>query len=183
MTAWIINCKWLGRKQFFSDRGTIAAFTWRDWENPENTSVRTAGIQVKARTQCLPLTGLEPYSCTSLVRLFFYHSLLRPTLRFRNIISGWIYYCLAIWPTLQRDFRFSFNCILGSTLKGSNGRAVAQRLDAGFPPRRPGFAYGQHVGFVVDKAALGQVFSEYFGFPCQSFHRFLHYHNHQGLTQ
>jgi hypothetical protein len=24
------------------------------------------------------------------------------------------------------------------------------------------------VGFVVDKMALGQVFSEYFGFPCQS---------------
>jgi hypothetical protein len=63
------------------------------------------------------------------------------------------------------------------------GRAVAQRLDAGFPPRRPGFACGQHVGFVVDKAALGQVFSEYFGFPCQSFHRFLHYHNHPRLTQ
>jgi hypothetical protein len=37
----------------------------------------------------------------------------------------------------------------------SLGRAVAQRLDAGFPPRRPEFAYGQHVGFVVDKAALG----------------------------
>jgi hypothetical protein len=63
------------------------------------------------------------------------------------------------------------------------GRAVAQRLDAGFPPRRPGFAYGQHLGFVVDKAALMQVFSEYFGYPCQSFHRFLHYHNHPGLTQ
>jgi hypothetical protein len=63
------------------------------------------------------------------------------------------------------------------------GRAVAQRLDAGFPPRRLGFAYGQHVGFLVDKAALGQVFSEYFGFPFQSFHRFLHYHNHPGLTQ
>jgi hypothetical protein len=30
------------------------------------------------------------------------------------------------------------------------------------------------VGFVVDKAALGQVFSEYFGFPCQSsFHQLL----------
>jgi hypothetical protein len=43
------------------------------------------------------------------------------------------------------------------------GRAVAQRLDAGFPPRRPGFTYGQHVGFVLDKAALGQVSSEYFG--------------------
>jgi hypothetical protein len=46
-----------------------------------------------------------------------------------------------------------------------DGRAVAQRLVAGFPPRRPGFAYEQHVGFVVDKVALGQVFSEYFGFP------------------
>jgi hypothetical protein len=41
----------------------------------------------------------------------------------------------------------------------------------------------QHVGFVVDKAALGQVLSEYFGFPCQSFHQFLHYHNLPGLTQ
>jgi uncharacterized protein YihD (DUF1040 family) len=31
------------------------------------------------------------------------------------------------------------------------------------------------VGFVVDKMALGQVFSEYFGFPCQSsFHQLLH---------
>jgi hypothetical protein len=40
------------------------------------------------------------------------------------------------------------------------------------------------VGFVVDKAALGQVFSEYFGFPYQSsFHQFLHHQNHQGLAQ
>jgi hypothetical protein len=31
------------------------------------------------------------------------------------------------------------------------------------------------VGFVVDKVALGQVFSEYFGFPCKSsFHQLLH---------
>jgi hypothetical protein len=36
-----------------------------------------------------------------------------------------------------------------------------------------------HVGSVVDKVALGQVFSEYFGFPCQSpFHQFLHNHHH-----
>jgi hypothetical protein len=39
------------------------------------------------------------------------------------------------------------------------------------------------VGFVVDKAALGQVFSEYFGFPCQSYHQFLHHHNQPGLAQ
>jgi hypothetical protein len=32
---------------------------------------------------------------------------------------------------------------------------------------------------VVDKMALGQVFSEYFGFPCQfSFHQLLHNHPH-----
>jgi hypothetical protein len=32
-----------------------------------------------------------------------------------------------------------------------------------------------HVGFVMDKVALGQVSSEYFGFPCQlSFHQMLH---------
>jgi hypothetical protein len=36
-----------------------------------------------------------------------------------------------------------------------------------------------HVGFVVDKVELGQVFSEYFGFPCQSsFHQLLHNHPH-----
>jgi hypothetical protein len=33
--------------------------------------------------------------------------------------------------------------------------------------------------FVVDKVALGQVFSEYFGFPCQSsFHQLLQNHPH-----
>jgi hypothetical protein len=51
---------------------------------------------------------------------------------------------------------------------------------AGFPPRRTGFEpRSGHVGFVVDKVALGQVFSEYFGFPCQfSFHRLFHIHHH-----
>jgi hypothetical protein len=40
------------------------------------------------------------------------------------------------------------------------------------------------VDFVVDKAALWQVFSEYFGFPWQlSFHQFLHHHNQPGLAQ
>jgi hypothetical protein len=35
------------------------------------------------------------------------------------------------------------------------------------------------VEFVVDKVALGQVFSEHFGFPCQSsFHQLLHNHHH-----
>jgi hypothetical protein len=34
------------------------------------------------------------------------------------------------------------------------------------------------VGFVVDKAALGQVFSEYFCFPYQAFHPLFHTHHH-----
>jgi hypothetical protein len=46
--------------------------------------------------------------------------------------------------------------------------------------RRAGFKpVSGHVGFVVDKLALGQVFSEYFGFPCQSlFHQLLYNHPH-----
>jgi hypothetical protein len=39
-------------------------------------------------------------------------------------------------------------------------------------------------GIVVDKVALGQVFSEYFSFPCQSScHQILHHHNHPGQVQ
>jgi hypothetical protein len=59
-----------------------------------------------------------------------------------------------------------------------------RRLVADFPPRRPGFNAGSgKVGFVVDKVAPGQVFSEYFGFPCHSFHQILHLHNHPGQVQ
>jgi hypothetical protein len=48
------------------------------------------------------------------------------------------------------------------------------RTVASFPQRRPGLG---HVGFVVDKVAMGQVFSEYFGFPCQfALHQLLHTH-------
>jgi hypothetical protein len=48
-----------------------------------------------------------------------------------------------------------------------------RRLVACFPPRRPGFyPKSDHVGFMVDKVTLTQVFSEYFGFSCQfSFHQ------------
>jgi hypothetical protein len=59
------------------------------------------------------------------------------------------------------------------------GNAIAQTVDSfpswwlGFDPR------SGHVGFVVDKVVLGQVFPEYFSFPCQfSVHRLLHIHHH-----
>jgi hypothetical protein len=41
-----------------------------------------------------------------------------------------------------------------------------KRLVAGLSPWRFGFATGSiHAGFVMDKVALWQVFSEFFGFP------------------
>jgi hypothetical protein len=57
------------------------------------------------------------------------------------------------------------------------GRAIARIRR--FPPRRSGFdPRSGHVGFVVDKVTLGQVLSEYIGFPCQfSFHRLLYTHH------
>jgi hypothetical protein len=59
-----------------------------------------------------------------------------------------------------------------------------RRLVTGFPPRRPGFEpRSGHVGFVVDKVALWQVSSEYFGCPHQfSFDRLLHSHHHHHLS-
>jgi hypothetical protein len=51
----------------------------------------------------------------------------------------------------------------------SRGRAYLWRLITGFPPQRLWFnPMTDHVGFVVDKMILGQVFSKYFGFRAVS---------------
>jgi hypothetical protein len=63
------------------------------------------------------------------------------------------------------------------------GRAVAQAVRRWLPTAAARVRVRAACGVVVDKATLGQVFSEYFGFPCQSFHQFLHHHNHPGLAQ
>jgi hypothetical protein len=49
---------------------------------------------------------------------------------------------------------------------------------------RPKFAHGSdHVGFVVDKVAMGQVFSQFFIFPSISVHRsFLYSYIRAGHT-
>jgi hypothetical protein len=64
-------------------------------------------------------------------------------------------------------------------------RAVAQEVSRWIPTVEARVRVrAEHVGFVVDTAALGQVFSEYFSFPYQSsFHQFFHHHNHPGLAQ
>jgi hypothetical protein len=54
-----------------------------------------------------------------------------------------------------------------------NVQAVIEYI---FNVKQPGSG---NVGFVVDKVALGQVFSKYFSFPCQSsFHRLLQNYPH-----
>jgi hypothetical protein len=58
-------------------------------------------------------------------------------------------------------------------------RAMAQAVSRRLPITALGFdPRSDHVGFVVDKVALGKVFSEYFGFPCQ-----FSFHTHPGLLQ
>jgi hypothetical protein len=65
------------------------------------------------------------------------------------------------------------------------GRAIAQTVSRWLPTAAVRVrAHSGHVRFVVNKVALGQVFSEYFGFPCQSsFHQILHPHNHPEQVQ
>jgi hypothetical protein len=82
---------------------------------------------------------------------------------------------------LHRDFSF---VRLPTQVMTSPGRAVAEAVrcwlsTAAARVRVPAACgvYGR------EKTALGQVFSEYFCFPCQSFDQFLHHHNHPGLAQ
>jgi hypothetical protein len=76
--------------------------------------------------------------------------------------------------TLQVQAKAQYSLI--SILDSITGRPITQAvsllrpsLSHGFDPR------SGNVGFVVDKEALGQVFFEYFGFPCQLLlHQMLH---------
>jgi hypothetical protein len=65
------------------------------------------------------------------------------------------------------------------TVTSPLGRAVAQAVSRRLPTTAARVQPGSsHVGFVVDKAAQGQVFSEYYCFPCQTFHQVLYTHHH-----
>jgi hypothetical protein len=79
-------------------------------------------------------------------------------------------------PISEVHFRLKFVLMLG--------RAVAQAVSRWFPTAAARVRVrAEHVGFGVDKVAMGQVFFEYIGFPCQSssFHQFHHHHNHPEL--
>jgi hypothetical protein len=72
-----------------------------------------------------------------------------------------------------------------SCVSGVEGRVTVQAVSRWLPTAAGRVrARAEHVEFVMDKVALGQVFSEYFRFPSQSsFHYILHHHNHPGLAQ
>jgi hypothetical protein len=62
------------------------------------------------------------------------------------------------------------------------GRAIAQAVSRWLPTMAARVRVRVwQVGFVVDKVALGRVFSAYLGFLCQySFPQIFHHHNHPG---
>jgi hypothetical protein len=63
------------------------------------------------------------------------------------------------------------------------GLAVAQAVSRWLPTAAARVRVRAACGVCGGQNGTGQVFSEYFGFPCQSFHHFLHHHNHPGLAQ
>jgi hypothetical protein len=76
------------------------------------------------------------------------------------------------WPYIWLEGPRKPTLKLSQSLTPSRAVPQLRRRRPGFDPR------SGHMGFVVDEVALGQVFSEYFGFPCQfSFHRLLHTHH------
>jgi hypothetical protein len=67
----------------------------------------------------------------------------------------------------------------GVFFPGGGGHAIAKAVSRRLPTAATRVRTRScHVGFVVYKVALGQIFSEYFGFPYQfSFYRLLHTHH------
>jgi hypothetical protein len=68
---------------------------------------------------------------------------------------------------------------------GGIGRAIAQAVSRWLPtPATRIRARSDHVGFVAHKMPIGQIFSEYFGFPClSSFHQILRPHKQPEQVQ
>jgi hypothetical protein len=56
---------------------------------------------------------------------------------------------------------------IAQSVKRLGGRGIAQTVSRWLPTAT---AWVWQVGFVVDKVASGQVFSEHFGFLCQTIH-------------
>jgi hypothetical protein len=95
---------------------------------------------------------------------------------------GFVVGKVALGQVFSEDFGFSLSIFIqpvssqSPIIWGWYNRPVVAAVPT-VPPHK--LKKMSHVGYVVDKVALGQVFSEDFGFPCQSsFHQFLHNHYH-----
>jgi hypothetical protein len=90
-----------------------------------------------------------------------------------------------VWSTNISEKTAASFFLVQDYLQWRQGRVIAQVVSPWLPTAAARVrARSGHVRFVVDKVALGQVFSEYFGLPCQSsFHQILHPHNHPGQVQ
>jgi hypothetical protein len=75
---------------------------------------------------------------------------------------------------------FSLQCYLNDKVYRTNSQTEIELWENMQLPRRPVFVpRSRQVGFVVDKVALGQILSEYFGFPRQfSFYQLIHTYHH-----
>jgi hypothetical protein len=88
---------------------------------------------------------------------------------------GLYWYALVTHFFLRQNFE-------GLYLKLFLGCAVAQAVSRWLP--LAGARVRARAACGVCGGQSGQVFSEYFGFPCQSsFHQLLHRHNHPRLAQ
>jgi hypothetical protein len=61
-------------------------------------------------------------------------------------------------------------------------RAVAQAVSRWLPTAAARVRVRTACGVCGRRSDTGQVFSEFFCFPCQSFHQIIRYHNHPGLA-
>jgi hypothetical protein len=100
--------------------------------------------------------------------------------RFKHLFQPKMYRICSLLTAFRMGKNRRHKCCHNHILRTLQGRAIAQAFSRRVPPRRPGFKpRSDHMGFVLNKVALGQVFSEYFRFPSQfSFHQLLQIHHH-----
>jgi hypothetical protein len=124
----------------------------------------TAAARVRAQVRSCGICGGQSDTGAGFLRVLRFPILIPPTSHRGGPGSSPGQVMWDLWRTKWHWGRFS------------PSTSVPNSLSTDLPPRRPRFEpRSGHVGFVADKVALGQVFSEYFGFPFQfSFHRLLH---------
>jgi hypothetical protein len=109
--------------------------------------------------------GIYEYELIRIVGICFRFTTLRQG-RASRIVLSWPCTC-CLKASIVINFGYG---ILNTFFR----RHIAEKI---YNPTRA--ARSGQVEFVMDKVALGQVFSEYFGFPCQSwFHKLFHSRPH-----